>query len=98
MSFLKIIPIFAKKKNITIMLPINTPAPEFSLPDQDEKIRNLSKKIILYFYPKDNTSGCTKQVCNFAKFFRISEKKALNFGGEETFKREICFGRTRSSG
>lgn len=70
------------------MLPINTPAPEFSLPDQDGKIRNLSdykgKKIILYFYPKDNTSGCTKQACNFAKFFRISEKKALNFGGEET--------------
>lgn len=42
LSFLKIIPIFAKKKNITIMLPINTPAPEFSLPDQDEKILNLS--------------------------------------------------------
>lgn len=85
MSFLKIIPIFAKKKNITIMLPINTPAPEFSLPDQDGKIRNLSdykgKKIILYFYPKDNTSGCTKQACNFAELFPHFREKGVEILG-----------------
>ena len=40
-------------------------APDFSLPDQDGKERRLSeyrgKWVILYFYPKDNTSGCTKE-------------------------------------
>ena len=47
------------------MLEINTKAPDFKLPDQDEKMHTLSEykgqKVILYFYPKDNTSGCTKQ-------------------------------------
>ena len=43
-------------------------APDFSLPDQDGKERRLSeyrgKWVILYFYPKDNTSGCTKEACS----------------------------------
>jgi thioredoxin-dependent peroxiredoxin len=43
-------------------------APDFSLPDQDGKIFTLShhggKKLVLYFYPKDNTSGCTLESCN----------------------------------
>ena len=51
------------------MLQIGTKAPEFSLPDENGTVRNLSdyegKKLILYFYPKDNTPGCTKQACNF---------------------------------
>ena len=48
----------------------NTPAPDFSLPDKEGNIVALSsfrgKKVVLYFYPKDNTSGCTKQACAFA--------------------------------
>ena len=52
------------------MLPINTPAPEFELLDQNGEARRLSdyrgQKVILYFYPKDNTAGCTRQACAFA--------------------------------
>ncbi len=44
-------------------------APDFSLPDQDNKVHTLKdykgKKVILYFYPKDNTPGCTKEACSF---------------------------------
>lgn len=47
------------------MLDINSKAPQFTLPDKDGKMITLSsfigKKVILYFYPKDNTPGCTKQ-------------------------------------
>lgn len=44
-------------------------APDFSLPDQDNKIHSLKdykgKWVLLYFYPKDDTPGCTKEACNF---------------------------------
>ena len=44
-------------------------APDFSLPDEDGKTHKLSdylgKPVLLYFYPKDNTSGCTTEACNF---------------------------------
>ena len=61
------------------MLEIGTKAPEFSLPDENGEIRNLSdykgKKLILYFYPRDNTPGCTKQACGFANLSpQFSEK------------------------
>jgi peroxiredoxin Q/BCP len=53
------------------MLQIGTKAPDFTLKDQNGNDVRLSdfagKKVILYFYPKDNTSGCTKQACAFAK-------------------------------
>ena len=52
------------------MLEAGKKAPDFSLPDQDGNIRNLKdflgKKVVLYFYPKDNTPGCTRQACAFA--------------------------------
>ncbi len=52
------------------MLDINTAAPNFTLPDKDGNLVSLSdfagKKVILYFYPKDNTPGCTRQACAFA--------------------------------
>ena len=52
------------------MLEINRKAPEFTLPDQDGNDVSLSdflgKKVILYFYPKDNTPGCSRQACAFA--------------------------------
>jgi len=44
-------------------------APDFALPDEDDKIRHLSdfrgRAIVLYFYPKDDTPGCTTEACNF---------------------------------
>ena len=50
------------------MLEVGTKAPGFSLPDQNGDIHTLEeyrgKKVILYFYPKDMTSGCTAQACN----------------------------------
>ena len=51
------------------MLNVGDIAPDFSLPDQDGKERRLSdfrgKKVVLYFYPKDNTSGCTTEAVGF---------------------------------
>ena len=51
------------------MLESGTKAPDFELPDQNGEMHKLSdyagKKVILYFYPKDNTPGCTKQACGF---------------------------------
>ena len=52
------------------MLEIDMKAPEFTLFDKDGNAVSLSdflgKKIILYFYPKDNTPGCTRQACAFS--------------------------------
>ena len=52
------------------MLEIGMKAPEFSLSDKDGNAVSLSdflgKKVVLYFYPKDNTPGCTRQACAFA--------------------------------
>jgi peroxiredoxin Q/BCP len=60
------------------MLKINTKAPDFSLPDQNGKIHKLSdykgKWILLYFYPKDNTTGCTIQACVLAEEFPSFKK------------------------
>ncbi|MBP3868516.1 MAG: redoxin domain-containing protein, partial [Solobacterium sp.] len=51
------------------MLAIGTTAPQFKLPDQNGVMHSLKdyrgKKVILYFYPKDNTAGCTKEACGF---------------------------------
>ena len=55
------------------MLNIGDKAPLFTLKDKDGKEVSLSdfsgKKVIVYFYPKDNTSGCTKQACAFAGLY-----------------------------
>ena len=52
------------------MLEVGIKAPEFTLPDKDGNTVSLSdfvgKKVVLYFYPKDNTPGCTRQACAFA--------------------------------
>ena len=52
------------------MLSENTKAPDFTLSDKDGKAYSLSdfagKKLVLYFYPRDNTPGCTRQACAFA--------------------------------
>ena len=63
-----------------MFLPIGTTAPDFTLPDKDGNPVSLSafrgKKVILYFYPKDNTPGCTRQACAFAA--RYAGFKAKN--------------------
>ena len=62
------------------MLEIGSKAPEFALADKDGNIVHLSdfagKKVVLYFYPKDNTPGCTRQACAFAGAYE--QFKALN--------------------
>jgi peroxiredoxin len=67
------------------MLEIGTKAPDFTLPDQNGNMHSLSeyrgKKVILYFYPKDNTPGCMKQACGFAERFpQFTEKGAVVLG------------------
>ena len=61
------------------MLTEGTKAPDFILPDQDGKMHSLSdyagKKVILYFYPKDNTPGCTSQACGFSEMYPQFEAK-----------------------
>ncbi len=63
-----------------MFLLVGTPAPDFSLPDKDGNMVSLSdfrgKKVVLYFYPKDNTPGCTRQACAFAA--RYAGFKAAN--------------------
>ena len=67
------------------MLAIGIKAPEFSLPDQNGTIHTLEqykgKKVILYFYPKDNTAGCTKQACGFSERYpQFMEQGAVVIG------------------
>lgn len=66
-------------------LKIGDPAPDFELPSDAGTPVKLSefrgKRVILYFYPKDNTSGCTMQACGFRDNFpRIEEKNAVVLG------------------
>ncbi|MBQ9157655.1 MAG: thioredoxin-dependent thiol peroxidase [Eubacterium sp.] len=67
------------------MLEIGSKAPDFTLPDQNGKEHSLSdykgQKVILYFYPKDMTSGCTSQACSFRdRYPQIQEKGAVILG------------------
>ena len=67
------------------MLEVGTKAPAIALPDQNGEIHTLEqyrgKKVILYFYPKDNTPGCTKQACGFAERYpQFTEKGAVVIG------------------
>ena len=67
------------------MLEIGTKAPDFELPDQNGELRSLSEfrghKVVLYFYPKDMTPGCTKQACSFGELYpQFQEKGAVVLG------------------
>ncbi|MGN0495292.1 MAG: thioredoxin-dependent thiol peroxidase [Lachnospiraceae bacterium] len=67
------------------MLEVGTKAPDFELPDQNGEMHKLSdykgKKVILYFYPKDNTAGCTKQACGYSERYpEFLEKGAVVLG------------------
>ena len=60
------------------MLEVGTKAPEFTLPDKDGNPVSLTdfagKKVVLYFYLKDNTPGCTRQACTFAGAYEDFKK------------------------
>ena len=67
------------------MLEVGSKAPEFTLPDQNGEMHSLQdykgKKVILYFYPRDNTPGCTKQACGYSEHYpQIEEKNAVVLG------------------
>ncbi len=67
------------------MLEAGTIAPDFTLPDQDGKSHTLTdyrgKWVVLYFYPKDDTPGCTKEACSFRDdLARVTDKNAVVFG------------------
>ena len=67
------------------MITTGSKAPDFALPDQNGKVHRLNdylgKKVVLYFYPKDNTSGCTKQACGFSELYpHFTEKNAVVIG------------------
>lgn len=67
------------------MLSIGTMAPDFTLPDQNGEMHALAdyrgRRVILYFYPKDMTAGCTKQACAFGELYpQFAEKGAVVLG------------------
>ena len=63
------------------MLEVGMKAPDFTLNDKDGNSVSLSdflgKKVVLYFYPKDNTPGCTRQACAFGAAYGEFEKKGV---------------------
>ena len=67
------------------MLELNTKAPDFTLTDKDGRQVSLSdflgRKVVLYFYPKDNTPGCTRQACAFASAYAEFEQLGVTVIG-----------------
>lgn len=67
------------------MLQEHTPAPDFILPGSDGREHRLSdhrgKTVVLYFYPKDNTPGCTQEACDFRdNFEKLARQNCIVFG------------------
>ncbi|HMU92032.1 MAG TPA: thioredoxin-dependent thiol peroxidase [Anaerolineales bacterium] len=62
-------------------IPSGIPAPEFEMLDDTNALRKLSefrgKNVVLYFYPKDDTPGCTKEACNFRDDYSAYEKAGV---------------------
>ena len=67
------------------MLQVGMPAPDFTLPDKEGNPVTLSslrgRKVVLYFYPKDNTPGCTRQACAFAGRLSEFERRGVTVVG-----------------
>lgn len=67
------------------MLEIGSKAPEFTLKDKEGKDVSLSdflgKKVVVYFYPKDNTPGCTRQACAFSGLYKEFKNKNVEVIG-----------------
>ena len=66
-------------------LQIGEPAPDFTLPDQDGNPVSLSglkgQRVVIYFYPKDDTPGCTKEACNFRDQWSAFEQHGIKVLG-----------------
>ena len=66
-------------------LQIGDPAPDFTLPDQDGNPVSLTglkgKRVVIYFYPKDDTPGCTKEACNFRDQWSVFEQHGIQVLG-----------------
>ena len=67
------------------MLSVGEKAPNFTLPDKNGNMISLSdflgKKVVLYFYPKDNTPGCSKQACAFQGLLKGFKNKGVEVIG-----------------
>lgn len=70
------------------MLTAGTQAPDFTTTDQDGKPVKLSdykgKKVVLYFYPKDQTPGCTAEACNLRDNYKLLQKQGYEVLGVST--------------
>ena len=66
-------------------LQIGDPAPDFTLPDQDGNPVSLAglqgQRVVIYFYPKDDTPGCTKEACNFRDQWSVFEQHGIKVLG-----------------
>ena len=79
------------------MLEVGAKAPDFTLKDKDGNDVSLKdfygKKVVLYFYPKDNTPGCTKQACAFAGTYKGFEELGVQVIGisKDSVKSHVNF-------
>ena len=77
----------AAKKRVPKLQP-GDKAPDFKVPDQNGVVRSLKdfkgKKLVLFFYPKDNTPGCTKEACNLRDNYSKFKKKGMEVVGVST--------------
>jgi peroxiredoxin Q/BCP len=69
-------------------LNVGDPAPDFSLPDAEGNIYSLSdlsgQRVVLYFYPRDNTPGCTKEACGFRDNYEAYQSQEVIVLGVST--------------
>lgn len=67
------------------MLEVGSVAPDFSLEDQNGRVHSLSeyrgKKVVLYFYPKDLTAGCSKEAVGFGELYEEFKKRGIEIIG-----------------
>lgn len=84
--------------HVMTTLQIGQPAPAFTLPDQQQQIRSLSdfrgQWLVLFFYPKDNTPGCTIEACRFRDHYQVILEKntlivGINTDSEESHQRFV---------
>jgi peroxiredoxin Q/BCP len=83
--FAGIIARIATKEPCNMPIPSGVPAPEFELLDDTRALRKLSdhrgKNVVLYFYPKDDTPGCTKEACSFRDDYSAFERAGVDILG-----------------
>ena len=85
------------KQSFMAKIKIGDTPPDFSLPDQNEQTHSLkdykNKWILLYFYPKDNTPGCTKEACSFRDWWDKLKKLGVVILGvsKDSIKSHINF-------